>query len=83
MLLFKYPLQKRRFDVLFAAVQKEDDAGAMSEAEQTAKAIELLVQTGVIDDLGNLVCEDYTDAEIAEDYERVDYELASMAIEAA
>ena len=33
MLLFKYPLQKRKFDKLYGAVQKEADAAGVPEEE--------------------------------------------------
>ena len=35
------------------------------------------------DDTSNLICEDYTDDEIARDHDKVDWENALMAIEEA
>jgi len=64
LLLFKYPLQKRKFDKLFGAVQKEADAEGIDEAQQRQKASELLEQLGVTQELDKLICEDYTDVEI-------------------
>lgn len=64
MLLFKYPLQKRKYDQLFAAIQKETEAEDLAEEVQQAKAWELLNEVGVTTDLENVVCEDYTEDEI-------------------
>lgn len=83
MLLFKYPMLKRKFDEMYAAIQKEDEAQEMTEDEQREKAFDLLKQVGVTEDLNNLVCEDYTEEEIKQDHDKVDWEQALMTIEEA
>jgi hypothetical protein len=81
MLLFKYPLQKRKFDAFFAAVQ--DQEADLTADQQKERAMELLVEAGVSEDLSSLVCEEYSDQEIKQDYELVDFERASELIESA
>lgn len=83
MLLFKYPLQKRKYDSLFAAVQKESGEEEVSKEEQHERAFELLKEVGVTEDTSVVVCEDYSEEEIARDRDKVDWENALMAIEAA
>ena len=79
MLLFKYPLQKKKYDQLAETVAKDD----ISSEEHFNKTFELLMQEGVTEDESNLVCEDYTDDEIHTDHDEVDWEQALMVIEAA
>ena len=83
MLLFKYPLQKRKFDKLYGAVQKEADAAGIPEEEIRKQAQLLLEQLGVTQDLDNLACDEYTDVEIKQDAERIEYEQALSVIEEA
>ena len=55
----------------------------MSKEEQFEKAFELLKQMGVTDDLSNVVCDEYSEKEILQDNEKIDWEQALMEIEAA
>ena len=55
----------------------------MSKEEQFEKAFELLKQMGVTDDISNVVCDEYTEEEILQDNEKIDWEQALMEIEAA
>lgn len=79
MLLFKYPLQKRKFDQLAATIASDD----ISSEEHFNKSFELLVQEGVTENESVLICEDYTEDEIHKDHDQVDWEQALMVIEAA
>ena len=55
----------------------------MSKVEQFEKAFELLKQMGVTDDISNVVCDEYSEEEILQDNEKIDWEQALMEIEAA
>lgn len=55
----------------------------MSKEEQFEKAFELLKQMGVTDDISNVVCDEYSEEEILQDNEKIDWEQALMEIEAA
>ena len=55
----------------------------MSKEHQFEKAFELLKQMGVTDDISNVVCDEYTEEEILQDNEKIDWEQALMEIEAA
>jgi hypothetical protein len=55
----------------------------LSKEEQFEKAFELLKQMGVTDDISNVVCDEYSEEEILQDNEKIDWEKALMEIEAA
>jgi len=55
----------------------------LSKEEQFEKAFELLKQMGVTDDISNVVCDEYSEEEILQDNEKIDWEQALMEIEAA
>ena len=83
MLLFKYPLQMKKYEELEEAYKEQNDAQEMAPEELFEKVFEQLKETGVTDDIENVICEDYSEEEISRDHDKVDWEQALMAIEAA
>ncbi len=83
MLVFKYPLQKRVYDKLKEEVTQEmqasgDDVDA-EEIDILTKA--RLMDQGVTSDLTQVICEDYTEDEIAQDIAVADFETAFALVE--
>lgn len=81
MLLFKYPMQKRIMDRIWNEVEEEDPS--LDKDEIRVLAQDRLLNQGLTDDITNMeeiVCEDYTDEEIREDIEAVDFDSAQAEV---
>jgi hypothetical protein len=82
MLLFKYPMQKRLIERHKAEIQEEESGLEADEIE--VLAFNRLLNSGVTDDitaLDEIVCNDYTDAEIEADMTAVDFDSAQAEVE--
>ena len=81
MLLFKYPLQYRAYKQIKAEVWESTQGGdeafkQVSDEEIEALARERLFNEGVTTELDKVICEDYTEEEIKNDREAIDWETA-------
>ena len=82
MLLFKYPMQKRWVEKFKAEIRQEEEG--LDEEEISLFANARLLNSGITDDIENLaeiICEDYTDEEIQADIDAVDFDHAQAEVE--
>jgi hypothetical protein len=90
MLLFKYPLMKRALlkykDEIIKeqdeAKEDDPDAESMDEDEIKALAYSRLMEQGVgTNDITEVVCNDYTEQEVKNDRNSIDWESAHEEVE--
>jgi hypothetical protein len=82
MLLFKYPMQKRLVEKHKVEIQEEESG--LEPDEIDVLALNRLLNSGVTDDitaLDEIICNDYSDAEIEADCMAVDFDSAQAEVE--
>lgn len=76
LILFKYPLQNRKVAELKKEVIEETEGQDLGDEEIAVLVQSRLLEQGVTTDLSKVICEEYTDEEVRQDHDALDWDKA-------